>query len=58
MTTMPHGPAPREGMSLSPNRFPPMNTAILLDFGGLFPLSFFAILDMLIRKTTLRLDPS
>jgi hypothetical protein len=58
MTTITPWPAPREGTSLSIDRFPAIDTVLLRDFGGLFPLSFFAILDMLVRKTTLRLDPS
>lgn len=58
MTTTTHWPAPREGMSLSIHRFPPMSTSLAHDFGGLLPLLFFAILDISIRKTTLRLDTS
>ena len=51
-------PAPREGRRLAIDRFPAMDTAILLNLGGLFYLSFFAILDIRIRKPTLRLDTS
>ena len=53
-----HWPALREGMSLSIDPFPAIRTVISRDFGGLFPLSFFAILAIRMRKTTLRLDPS
>ena len=58
MTTTSPWPALREGMSVSLDWFPPMSTSISRDFGGLFPLSFFAILDILMRKTTLHLDTS
>ncbi len=53
-----HWPALREGMSLSIDRFPAIRTVISRDFGGLFPLSFFAILAILRLNTTLCLDPS
>ena len=58
MTTKSHWPALREGMSLSLHRFPAIGTVISLDFEGLFPLSFFAILDIRMRKTTWRCDTS
>jgi len=58
MTTTAHGPAPREGMSLSSDRFPPIGTSISVYLGALFHLSFFAILAMLRLNTTLRLDTS
>ena len=58
MTTITHWPAPRDGMSLSIDRFPAIGIVISRDFGGLFPLSCLAILDILIRKTTLHLATS
>ena len=53
-----HWPALREGMSLSIDRFPAITTSLLLDFGGLFSLSCFAILDIRMQKTTLRFATS
>jgi len=58
MTTKSHWPVPREGMSPSIDPFPAIRTVISRDFGGLFPLSFFAILAMLRLNTTLCLDTS
>lgn len=53
-----HWPVPREGMGLSIDRFLAIGIVISREFGGSFRLSFFAILDIRTRKTTLRLDTS
>lgn len=58
MSITSHWPAPREGISLLSDPLPAIGTAIWFDFGGLFHLSFFAILDMPMWKTALHLDTS